>query len=260
MVRRLPMSNLSCRSPRRLDSRIAKLELVVPPGTRAVAELDGRVLPPSALGASVKLDPGAHRVLVRAPGRSDYSAELTLATGERRTLKLFFSPEEPQPGASRPNERQGSAAPLVAAVPATRGPLPRQAASDEPSSFGTREALLIGEAALALTGVGLGIGYGVTRHRATQRVDAAQRAVDAGSSGDAGACLGVGAPACSQLNGALDDHRRAATIEVASFVGAGVATGLFAATWALWPSSPRGVSVALHPRASGALLLAGGAF
>jgi hypothetical protein len=35
---------------------------------------------------------------------------------------------------------------------------------------------------------------------------------------------------------------------------------LLVATWALWPSSPRQVSVALRPRASGFWLVAGGAF
>jgi len=246
---------------RRLDSRIAKLELVVPPGTSAVAELDGRVLPPSAVGASVRLDPGAHRVVVRAPGRGDYNAELTLATGERRTLKLFFGPERSPAGVSRasrpPRANAESAATAGGSTVASR---PGDEA-DGRAAFGTREVVLVGEAALALAGVGVGIGYAVVRHGATGRIDAAQRAVDSSSAGAADACyLGNAVPACAALTQAIDDHQRAATIEIASFVGAGAATGLLAATWTLWPSSPRGVAVTITPRASGAELLAGGVF
>lgn len=219
----------------RLDSRIARLELVVPAGAQASAELDGVALPASAFGAPLKVDPGAHRLLVRSPGQADFKADLGLSSGERRTVKVFFEPSRPPLASSAP-----------VAAPALSHPN-----GAEPGGFGGREVVLLSEAALALTGVGLGVGYLVARGNAAQRVESAQAAVDAASSGTSG-CGGAPAlPACADLEQALVDHSHATTLATASFVGAGVAASALVVTWALWPPSSHATSFALAPRAAG---------
>jgi hypothetical protein len=249
---------------RRLDSRLAKLELVVPPGTSAVAELDGHPLPPSAIGAAVKVDPGVHRVLVRAPGHRDYRAELSFARGERRMVKVFFGPESP----IAPDTPRGDAGPPAPRGARTTAPVvpPPVAPADstnprEGGGLGARELVMIGEGALALGGLGVGIGFAFARHRASQRVDLAQLEVDAMSASDPSACLTpASSPPCVTLARAIDDHQRAATVEAVGFIGAGVASGLLVATWLWWPAAHDGLKIAVHPRASGALVLAGGGF
>ncbi|HEX5101896.1 MAG TPA: hypothetical protein VFV94_20445 [Polyangiaceae bacterium] len=220
----------------RLASRVARLEIVVPAGARASAELDGVALPDSAFGAPVKVDPGAHRLLVRSPGQPDFSADLSFASGERRTIKVFVE-ATPPPRDSSP----------VAPPPSHRS---------EQSGLGGRGVVLLSEAALTLTGLGLGVGFLVARGNAAERVGHAQSAVDAASPGTNG-CGGQPAlAACTDLEQALDEHSRASTLATVSFVGAGVAASALVMTWALWPSSSRATSLALHPRAAGIELTA----
>lgn len=222
----------------RLASRVARLEIVVPAGAGASAELDGVALPASAFGAPVKVDPGAHRLLVRSPGQADFRADLSFASGERRTIKVFVE--------ATPPPRDSSPAP-VAPPPSHR--------SDR-SGLGGREVVLLSEAALALTGLGLGVGFLVARGNAAERVGRAQSAVDATSPGTNGCGAQPAPAACTDLEQALDDHSRASTLATASFVGAGVAASALVMTWALWPSSSRATSLVLHPRAAGIELTA----
>jgi hypothetical protein len=232
---------------RRIASRVAKLELVVPAGLVAVAELDGRELPPSALGASIPVDPGAHHVVLRAQGRPDFQADLALSSGEHRTLKVFFGADrQPVPPSGGPPSPQ----PVMKRIE----PAP-DARRDERSWFGAREGVMMGEAALALAGVGVGVGYAVARRGATEDVRRAQHQVDVSAPGDLGACsTSAPVPACAALARAIDDHQRAVILETAGFLAAGVAGAAFALTWTLWPSAPSTVAVQVGPH-EGAMLL-----
>jgi hypothetical protein len=229
---------------------------VVPAGLAATADVDDRTLPSTAIGTSIRLDPGVHRLVVRAPGHPDYRAELSLSVGEHRTLKVFFQGALPSPATAPPPAAplptQGEAPPRAQAPPA---PEP-----DRHSGVSVRTVLLIGEATVALAGVGLGIGYAVARHGASERVYKAQAEVDASAPGAPDACLGNVEAACHDLEQAIDDHHRYSVIETVGFVTAGAAAGLFVATWTLWPTSRTEVSVALRPVAGGALLSAGSLF
>jgi len=226
---------------RRLDSRVARLEIVVPAEAQAIAELDGVELAASSIGAAVKVDPGPHRLRVRSPGQADFNADLTFSSGERRTIKVFFAPS----------------APPARAVPEAAAKAPRP---PEHSGFGGRGVVLLGEAALTLTGLGFGLGFMVARANAAGRVQDAQTAVDQQAPGKSG-CGGVPVPsACADLDQALDDHAQASTLATVSFVGAGVAASALVLTWALWPASPRAVSLAVHPSSAGVELAATGAF
>ncbi|HEV8550614.1 MAG TPA: hypothetical protein VGQ57_16325 [Polyangiaceae bacterium] len=228
----------------RIDAHVARLEIVVPPGIVATAELDGKVLPPAAPGGVVKVDPCAHRLRVFSPGHADFTADMAFSSGERRTVKVFFDTSGPAP----------AEAPMAATAS-------RAAPEGNAWHFGGREVVILGEAALTLTGLGLGIGYTIARGNAAERVEQAQAVVDAGSGGgNAGCDATPSPPACADLSHALDDHRRTTTIATASFVGAGVAAGALALTWALWPASHGPLTVAIHPQATGVGMLAGGRF
>lgn len=239
---------------RRLESRIAKLDLVVPAGTTAAAELDERALPASALGTSIKLDPGVHHVIVRAAGHAEYRAFVSLSIGEHRTLKVFF----PEPAPTAPS----AASPAVPAAVSARERTPARPAlvpppaPDKRRSSGVRTALLVGEAALTAVGVGIGVGFAAARPGAAQRVHAAQARVPE----DAQACRNDLYGACAELHDAISTYQRDVTIETIGFVGASAAAGLFAATWAFWPSTPAETAITVRPAAGGAMLSARGAF
>jgi hypothetical protein len=240
---------------RRLDSRIVELELVVPADAAAVAELDGEILPASALGTPLRLDPGAHRVLVRAPGRADYRVELTLLAGERRKLGIFGEPRsEPEPAApplmtssARAREAPGSRA--------------RERNPGVDSSPSVRTSLLIGEAVLALVGVGVGVGAAIVRGHAAHDLAQAELGSDASAPEVEARCAAhPNVPEeCKALDDARDRYSNAVRVERAGFITAGAAAGLFGATWLLWPSPVKPL-VALCPRPEGALLLARGSF
>jgi hypothetical protein len=243
---------------RRIDSRIAKLDIVVPAGTSALAEVDGRSLPRSALGTSLRLDPGPHRVVVRANGEADYLAELSLGTGERRTLKVFFHDAvEGKPSQPPSSTAFVPAAPSEPAGRMTPGPVQ----PDEGSSSAVRTSLLIGEAALTLAGLGVGIGYAFARDDASAAVVQANADVDALASGNSQDCSkNPDAAACKQLASASEHFDQVVRRERVGFITAGTAAGLMIATWVFWPASPRRATVALSPSPGGALLCASGAF
>jgi hypothetical protein len=229
----------------------------VPPGTSALAEVDGRRLPKAALGTSVRLDPGPHRVYVRASGEVDYHAELTLGTGERRTLKVFFHEAEEKTPRAPASTALAAAAPSEPTGPVSSPTRKR----DESSSSAVRTSILIGEAALTLAGVGVGIGYALGRDEASTAVVQANADVDAVAAGNSRYCLENSATAaCKQAASASEHFDQVVRRERVGFITAGTAAGLMIATWLFWPAAPRRPSVTLSPSPGGALLFASGAF
>jgi hypothetical protein len=90
-----------------LSARIPRLVIQAPTDAGLAVQLDGA--PFRDFGAPQNLDPGSHRVVASAPGKLDFTRELTLAEGQALTLEipaLEAAPAEPL------------AAPLVAAAPA----------------------------------------------------------------------------------------------------------------------------------------------
>lgn len=69
---------------------VARLELRLPadapPGSEVT--LDGRPVPAALLGVPKPVNPGAHRLSARAPGRAPYSAAVTLPEGGRQTIEI----------------------------------------------------------------------------------------------------------------------------------------------------------------------------
>ncbi len=75
-------------------ARVARLELRLPADAPAAVEitLDDRPLPRALWGIATPVDPGAHRVAARAPGRAPFSADVTLPEAGRETLEIVLAP------------------------------------------------------------------------------------------------------------------------------------------------------------------------
>lgn len=80
---------------RALEPRLARLAIVVPaaapPGTEVTR--DGTTLGPVSLGIETPVDPGAHVIVVRAPGRAESTLRVTLAEGETKRVEASPGPK-----------------------------------------------------------------------------------------------------------------------------------------------------------------------
>jgi hypothetical protein len=119
------------------SERIASLRVVVvgSPGTTATVEIDGVT---SAAGAVLSLDPGEHRVYVRALGAVREQV-VTLADGEKRDMTLTLSLETRPP--STPVQRKvgyvmGAAGAVAVVVGGVLGVLALSTASDLSNACG----------------------------------------------------------------------------------------------------------------------------
>jgi hypothetical protein len=78
-----------------LDVRVPRLRIVVPMGQKIeLVVLDGQELAPTALDEPLRVEPGTHAVVVRAPGRQDRRYDVDLAEKERRQLEVKAGPEQ----------------------------------------------------------------------------------------------------------------------------------------------------------------------
>ncbi len=135
-----------------LERRLSYLTVHVPAEARVPGlevTIDGRTIAAAAWDVEAPIDPGAHRVVATAAGRSPFVRVLTFAgDGQRLTVAITFM-APPLPAASTP-----SAVNVVAPL----GPLPLEATSQK-SWWGRRgTALAIGGAGVALVAVGVVFG------------------------------------------------------------------------------------------------------
>ena len=225
----------------RVLARVPRLTLSFPNDVvGASLEIDG-VRVGDQPGNPVLLDPGRHRIIARAPGRRDFEMEITLVEGQTQTLEVSLAPPRSAPATSTSavNEKQEHDGPLL----------------------GTREFVLIGEATLAVAGLGTGIGFSIAKGAATDRIERAQRAVDASAAGEGSGCqTDSPPPACAELRSALEDRDRATRFATVGFVTAGVGTAATLLTFVLWPSRERPVTAGVERSSSGPTLSVRGRF
>ncbi|MES1187332.1 MAG: hypothetical protein ABUL60_26180 [Myxococcales bacterium] len=71
-------------------ARVARLELRLPTDAPAdtVVTLDGKPVPPALLGVPTPVNPGAHRLVANALGRTPYSLDLVLPEGGRQEVAI----------------------------------------------------------------------------------------------------------------------------------------------------------------------------
>lgn len=107
-----------------LEPRIPKLTLNLAPGapTDTVAVVGELELRSAGFGAPVSVDPGAQKLVVRAPGHEDRIIDINLAEAEQKELVVSPGPvKEQAPAAVAPSEPPTPEAPPPVAEPADRG-------------------------------------------------------------------------------------------------------------------------------------------
>ena len=127
---------------RALDPRVPRLFLSLAPGDDGegiVVRLDGATLPRASLGVGLPVDPGAHTIEARAPGKRPWSLDQRADEGSRVTVVV---------------PRLVSRSLLEAREPSPPGPA-------EPPSFGARRTLAVVAGAVGIAALGAGSAFGV---------------------------------------------------------------------------------------------------
>lgn len=214
---------------RALAERVPTLIIAVPKNVRGMhIALDGREVASSVVGRPAPINPGAHRIVVRAPGYHDFVNEITMAEGERRVVTVQLAPTQ-QPPSPKADAREGSTA--------THRAPPKSERRIAPRTY-----VLFAETAVTAAGLGLGVTFAIAGSGADRRVKRAQAAVDrqSGRPGDAEVCVNATdllLERCRDLDNALSDRKTYGTLSTAGFVAAGVGATAALATLLFWPSA-----------------------
>jgi hypothetical protein len=221
-----------------LHRRIPTVNLMLPPEAKNVTlTVDGHTLPTSFLGKPVPLNPGRHVFAVTSPDFQRFTTELTLKETDAVVTNALLKPV--QRAVAAPGAPDGTASTPSA---------PRETADVE--SSGVRTAVLIGEAAVLVSGLAVGIGATLA-----QTSKDAQIRRDRSALGGSSAChqpTGPNALRCQELDGNIDEQRTYVKVSALGFAVAGVGLLGFATTLLLWPATTQGgtQSTTLLPFAS----------
>jgi hypothetical protein len=213
-----------------LHKRIPTVTVLTPPAVAdALVSVDGRVVPPTFLGKPIPLNPGHHKLMVAAPGRTAFAFELSLKEGEALVTSATMPPVEDQGGVSSlPLEANAAQA-----QPEARAPSPRPVSP-------ARTYVLLGEATLAVGTLAVGIGYTLAATSADARADSVQNTMLGAST----MICKVSNPApCRELQHFVELARNDRFIALLGFIGAGVSTAALAGTFVLWPGSSAKVAI-----------------
>jgi hypothetical protein len=227
-------------------NRVPTLTVTFPSDLQdAVLRIDTRPLASEAVKKPIPLNPGTHHVTVEAPGRGDFRAEVTLVEGDHKRLEAVLPPEravEATPRWAPP--ATAAAQPPVPAEHTTRPAGADISTADSKDGDTLRKVVLVGELALTAAGLGVGIGYTLSKSAAQDRITDAQADVDARvQPGEPGGGCGSDVPvsqrpsACEDLSEAVGDARRANDLAIIGFVAAGVGATAAVVTFLVWPSS-----------------------
>lgn len=176
-----------------LEPRVPKLQVHVTQAPNGLeVSRDGVPLGADELNVDLRLDPGPVRVVVRAPGRREFTSTTTLQAGVRTIIEV---PE---------------LAPLVAPPPPKPRPLPPAPAAQAPGPHGAgaRVPLAIAAGVVGLAGIGVGTGFGLAA------IDTNAESVEVHDS-----CAGA---ACAEGRRLREQAQQSATISTIAF-GAGIA-------------------------------------
>lgn len=217
-----------------LKPRVPHVTVELPSDVLApVAKLDGRVFSPSELALGVPLNPGHHELVVSASGRTSFRRSFELHEGEQPEFHVELPAASALVAAPR-------ATPSVQAPPMSGSSYAAPTGPDVKRSS-IKLYLMLGESAVALAGLVVGIASVAEEAAANHRVGAAQVRIDQASQGDVAACSGSPSAAvsgaCSDLNSAIDDHDRAALLSTVGFIAAGVGSVALVTTWVAFPDA-----------------------
>ncbi len=222
---------------RTLEQRLPSVLLVAPAEIANLeVELDGKPAARSILGRPAPVDPGTHRVVVRAPGYADFAQQLELREGEHPRVMIQMVE-----GTSSADSHSPGVVTRVQSGPDV---------DHRDTGIPTRTYALVGESAFTLAALGVGVGFSLVKNTAYDRADRAQRTVD-GNAGVADATCAGDRPssliqACSDLDDAIAAYHRARLVSTIGLAGASVGAAATLLTFALWPRS----STTLHVEAT----------
>lgn len=82
-----------------LDQKVPKLTLSLPKelGAEATVVVDGARVDRATLGASLRLPPGEHTIVVGTPGEDEQRLKVTLAPGDRKEITIVIGKEAHKP-------------------------------------------------------------------------------------------------------------------------------------------------------------------
>jgi hypothetical protein len=228
-----------------LKPRVPRVTVELPSDVLApVATIDGKVFSPSELVLGVPLNPGHHELSVSASGRSSFRRSLDLKEGEQPELRAELPPA--------PASAAAPSAPASVQAPPMSGSSYAAPTGTDSKHSSTKLYLMLGESAVALAGLVVGIAGAEEQVGANHHVNSAQARIDQASQGDDTACRGSPstalAVACSDLNSAIDEHDRAVLLSTVGFIAAGVGTVALITTWVAFPDAHDGsAGVTLQP-------------
>lgn len=221
-----------------LHRRIPTVNLMLPPEAKNVTlTVDGHPLPASFLGKPVPLNPGRHVFLVTSPDFQPFSTELTLKETDAVVTNALLKPVQRPFGAP-------------ATMPRAVTPPPADQETADVESSGARTAVLIGEAAVLVSGLAVGIGATLAKTSKDAQIRRDRAAL--GGPTTCHAPTGLTALRCQELDRNDDKQRTYLTVSELGFAAAGVGLLSFATTLLLWPATTQGSAqtTALLPFAS----------
>jgi hypothetical protein len=180
--------------------------------------VDGRSIGYGPIAAEVFVDPGAHAIEARLEGFEAARERIEAAKGSAHEVKLEM--------------RRVASSPAVVSPAATRGPAVDPATVEQPSS--KNAAIIVGGAALAV--VGLGVGAGFTAAWSGAAGDADALLADLVARGGSSPCSGGSfATECATLLEHNQDSDTFGNVAIAGYVLGGIAAGATLA-YVLWPT------------------------
>jgi hypothetical protein len=204
-----------------LRRRIPTVTLLVPPSPPNVTlTVDGHAMPSAVLGKPIPLNPGRHTLVVSAPDHAAFTTQVSLNETDAVVANALLTPLPKRPVVS-------TLKPSPTPVVALSQPTPDLAMS---TGLPTRTYVLIGEAAVALGAVGVGIGYTLRASAEDEHAEQLKRQLNSTS-----ACSEHPEnQLCAELKDVGNDAKRDHLIARIGFIAAGAAAASFVGTLILW--------------------------
>ena len=199
-----------------LRIRVPTLTIEVPAAQDAHVELDGTLVPAGLYGVAMPVEPGLHRVVAKAPGKREFTTEVTLHEREADTATVQWHDVPKLPDEAAVPDRHE-----------TPGPT-------EPAARGGSKAGAIATSVLAAAFLGFGIGSYI--------------AADGAASDFALECPNQ--PTCDDLRGPV---RTWDALALTGFIAAGATAIVSVVLWIV-PSGAHKASARLELRPLGAAL------
>jgi len=210
---------------------VGTLSLKVSEG--AEITVNGKAVGKSPLPGPVFIEPGAATIEARI-GEKSAKKTVALDVGDSREVEIVIAGE-----AAAVGPEAGDPATNGSAQPGANGSVGGDVRP--PSGSSVKTVGMIASGALAVIGLGVGVGFYMKQQSAKDDADALRSDNKLGTTGCAS---GANASACADLADANDRAESSRTISTIGFIGAGVGAAGFVA-FMLMPSSKR--STAIHP-------------